>query len=92
MSQKEMIIFANSYINGVIQYGITLWSHENFNLIQKVENLRIKVIKIIFGIEKTAHLNQTQILNLINWSTINEQAVIAKNIQTHKTMFTKKTS
>ena len=90
MQQKDMIIFANSFINGVIQYGITLWSHENFNLLQKVENLRIKVVKIIFGTNQTDNLNQTQLLKLINWSPIHEQAVIANNIRIHKTMYTSK--
>ena len=77
-----MKMFANAFINGTISYGLTLWCHEKFSLVQKIENLKVKTVKIMFGKQATENMNQNQILKLINWLSIDQQSVISNNIQT----------
>ena len=48
-SNDELKIIANSYINGLIQYGIQLWSMEEVRIIDKIEKLRRKTVEIIYG-------------------------------------------
>ena len=90
MNIDELKKIANAYVNGIIQYGIKLWSRENIKLIDKIEKIRIEVIESIFGKEKTKNMNMNDKLNLMNWNTIEEQAIISNNIEIHKIMTIKK--
>ena len=90
MNTKELKIIANSYVNGIIQYGILCWAKNNHKLIEKVEKLRIKIIKAIHDNDETKDLNRDQILNLMNWNSIEDARTIAENVRIHKIIATKK--
>ena len=57
---------------------------------KKIEKLRLKAIKIIFGKDITDKLNDKEKLKLINRKTIEELYEINNNINIHKIMTTKK--
>ena len=84
LNVDELKIIANSYVNGVLQYGILMWANSDYRLIEKIENIRIKIIRTIIGYEETGELNRSQILKLFNWSSIEESRIIAENIRIHK--------
>ena len=67
MSHKELIIYANAHIQWLLSYGISIWSKENINIVDKVEKLRLKFVKVIFGSEVIKDMNDEQMLNLLNW-------------------------
>ena len=89
MNSDELKLIANAYINGIINYGIILWSRENIKLIDQIEKIRINVIKSIMG-KDMENLNDNEILKLLNWKYISEQARITKNIGIHKILNMKK--
>ena len=63
-------------MQGTLIYGLSLWAKENVNIIEKIEKIRVKIIRNIMGYNNTENLNRKQILNLFNWKTINEHKII----------------
>ena len=90
MTKDELKKVCNAYIQGLINYGITIWTKEDFKLIDKVEKLRIKVIREVYGYHDTKDMNNIEILNLFNWKTLDKHREIAENIKIHKIINTKK--
>ena len=84
LNVEDLKIIANLYINGVLQYGILLWAKSNSKMIEKIEKLRVKVIRTIIGYNETNDMNREQIFKLFNWSTIEDSRIIAENIRIHK--------
>ena len=62
-----MKLIANAYIQGNLNYGISLWAKENIDIIDKLEKLRLKVVDIIYGEVATKNLNDEQKLYIIGW-------------------------
>ena len=88
-SIDEIKQIANAFMQGTLIYGLSLWAKENVNIIEKIEKIRVKIIRNIMGYNNTENLNRKQILNLFNWKTINEHKIIQDNIKIHKTFNTK---
>jgi hypothetical protein len=57
MSTCQLINVANAHIQGSLQYGISLWAKENFNIIDKIEELRCSVVQIILGNDRIKDMN-----------------------------------
>ena len=82
----ELKTIANSYLNGILHYGITVWAKSNYKLIDKIEKLRVKTIKVILDKDKTDNLSNEQVLKLFNWSTIEQSKTIAEHVIIHKVL------
>ena len=90
MNKEELKKVCNAYIQGLLYYGITLWTKESFKLIDNIEKLRTKIIRIVYGFEETKNLNMKETLDLFNWKTLDEHRIVAENIIIHKIINTKK--
>ena len=73
MSNKDLIKVANAHIQGNLNYGITMWANENINIINKIEKLRLKAVKVIMGKQAVHGLTEKEQLRLLNWKTLEEQ-------------------
>ena len=85
----KLIKIANAHIQGVLIYGLALWSNTKPKHIEKIENLRVKTVRTLIGYDKTNDLNRSQILKLFNWKSINELNTITQNVKIHKVINTK---
>ena len=90
MSNKDLIKVANAHIQGNLNYGITMWANENINIINKIEKLRLKAVKVIMGKQAVQGLTEKEQLRLLNWKTLEEHREIYFNTKIHKIMKTKK--
>ena len=90
LTKEEQIKYANAFIQGNLNYGISIWSKENNKIIQKIENLRVKVVKIIIGNKIDDIEGNTNKLNQINWKTIEENSEILENTNIHRIMTSKR--
>ena len=90
MTTEELKNVCNAYIQGLLNYGITIWTKEDFRLIDKIDKLIIEIIRIVHGYDKTINMNNDEILALSNWKTLDQHRIIAENIKIHKILSTKK--
>ena len=90
MTKEELKKVCNAYIQGLINYGITIWTKEDIKLIDKIEKLRIKVIREVYGHEETKDKSNNEILDLFKWKTLDKLREYAENIKIHKILNTKK--
>ena len=90
LNTDELKVFANAYINGTLQYGLSLWSKESIMMIDKIEKLRSKTVEIIFGKDYIKDMNNEEKLDLLNWKSIDNKREVDNNINIHKILYSKK--